>query len=224
MIEAVGSTQILTNYLNTGEGLELHDHCSLKPSYEMNWWEKGFEIALWNSRLVVLLAAVTSVLAGVALFCIIGIESLRVLANVFHYLDPTMVLEQREALLRESVLRLISLIDGYLLGAFMFIFGFGLYELFLSDLQEARSSQASGRILRIKSLDDLKTRLAKVILIILIVEIFKDAFAIKAQTPLDLLYVAAAIALIGLSLYLTRGSESEKKTEPTLQDNNQEDS
>jgi uncharacterized membrane protein YqhA len=37
----------------------------------------------------------------------------------------------------------------------MFIFGFGLYELFLSDLQEARSSQASGRILRIKSLDDL---------------------------------------------------------------------
>jgi uncharacterized membrane protein YqhA len=190
----------------------------------MNWWKKGFEIALWNSRFVVLLAVVTSVLAGVALFCIFGIESLRVLANVFHYLDPTMVLEQREALLRESVLRLISLIDGYLLGAFMFIFDFGLYELFLSDLQEARSSQASGRILRIKSLDDLKTRLAKVILIILIVEIFKDAFAIKAQTPLDLLYVAAAIALIGLSLYLTHGSESEKKTEPALQDNNQESS
>src|SRR5258708_38120879 len=82
----------------------------------MNWWKKGFEIALWNSRFVVLLAVVTSVLAGVALFCIFGIESLRVLANVFHYLDPTMVLEQREALLRESVLRLISLIDGYLLG------------------------------------------------------------------------------------------------------------
>ncbi len=190
----------------------------------MNWWKKGFEIALWNSRLVVVLAVITSVLAGVALFCIIGIESLRVLANVVHYLDPTMVLEQREALLRESVLRIISLIDGYLLGAFMFIFGFGLYELFLSDLQEARSSQASGRILRIKSLDDLKTRLAKVVLIILIVELFKDAFAIKAQTPLDLLYVAAAIALIGLSLYLTRGSESEKKTEPTLQDSNQKSS
>ncbi|HXO95292.1 MAG TPA: YqhA family protein [Chthoniobacterales bacterium] len=67
----------------------------------MNWWKKGFEIGLWNSRLIVALAVVTSVLAAVALFCIIGIESLRVLANVFHYLDPTMVLEQREALLRE---------------------------------------------------------------------------------------------------------------------------
>jgi len=43
------------------------------------------------------------------------------------------------------------------------------------------------------------------------VEIFKDAFEIKAESPLDLLYVAATIALIGLALYLTRGSESEKK-------------
>ena len=71
---------------------------------------------------------------------------------------------------------MITLIDGYLLGAFMFIFGFGLYELFLGDLDVARSSHASGKILRISSLEDLKTRLGKVILIILIVEIFKDAY------------------------------------------------
>ena len=71
------------------------------------------------------------------------------------------------------------------------------------------------RILRIRSLDDLKTRLAKVILIILIVETFKDAFGIKAQTPLDLLYVGGTIALIGLALYLTHGADSEKNTEQT---------
>ena len=44
-------------------------------------------------------------------------------------------------------------------------------------------------------------------------------------TKLSLLAIVhfhAAIALIGLSLYLTHGSESEKKTEPALQDNNQE--
>ena len=103
----------------------------------------------------------------------------------------------------------------------MFIFGFGLYELFLADFQEARSSEASGRILRIKSLDDLKTRLGKVILIILIVEIFKDAFQIKADSPLDLLYVAATIALIGLALYLTRGSGAVRKTEQAPHDETQ---
>jgi uncharacterized membrane protein YqhA len=119
--------------------------------------------------------------------------------------------DQREGLLRESVLRMISLIDGYLLGAFMFIFGFGLYELFLADLQEARSSLASGRILQIKSLEDLKTRLGRVILIILIVEIFKDAYEVKAHSPLDLLYIAATVALIGLALYLTHSSEPAKE-------------
>src|SRR5580704_12202215 len=171
--------------------------------------------------MVVLFAVITSVLAGIVLFCVIGIESLRVLLNMLHYADPTIAPDQREVILRQSILREIALIDGYLLGAFMFIFGFGLYELFLADFQEARSSQASGRILRIKSLDDLKT-LGKVILIILVVEIFKDAFEIKAESPLDLLYVAATIALIGLALYLTRGSESEKKAAPIPHDKSQD--
>ena len=170
-----------------------------------------FEKVLWNSRYVVLIAVISSVLAGVVLFCVIGLESLRTLASLSGYANLTMALEERDAILRQGILREIALIDGYLLGAFMFIFGFGLYELFLADFQAARSSEASGRILRIKSLDDLKTRLGKVILIILIVEIFKDAFDIKAHSPLDLLYVAAAIALIGLALYLTRGSELGKK-------------
>jgi uncharacterized membrane protein YqhA len=179
----------------------------------LNRLKNAFEKLLWNGRLVVLFAVITSILAGMVLFFVIGIESLRVLLNMLHYADPTMALDQRDAILRESILREIALIDGYLLGAFMFIFGFGLYELFLADFQEARSSQASGRILRIKSLDDLKTRLGKVILIILVVETFKDAFSIKAESPLDLLYVAATIALIGLALYLTRGSESGKKAD-----------
>jgi uncharacterized membrane protein YqhA len=75
---------------------------------------------------------------------------------------------------------------------------------------------------KVKSLDDLKARLAKVILIILIVETFKDAFELKAQSPLELLYVGATIALIGLALYLTHGSESEKNLEPPLPDKNQD--
>jgi len=181
----------------------------------MTWWKKAFEIALWKSRLIVVLAVFPSIIAAVVLFCIIAIESFRVLGDLMHYLDPTLALDQREALLKQSILRMISAIDGYLLAAFMLIFGFGLYELFLADLQEARSSQTAGRILRIRSLDDLKTRLAKVILIILIVETFKDAFGIKAQTPLDLLYVGGTIALIGLALYLTHGADSEKNTEQT---------
>jgi uncharacterized membrane protein YqhA len=176
----------------------------------MSSWKRAFERALWNSRLVVLFAVLTSVLAGIDLFFVVGLESLRVLVSLAQCADPAMALDQKEWLMRQSILRMISLIDGYLLGAFMFIFGFGLYELFLADFQEARSSVASGRILQIKSLEDLKTRLGRVILIILIVEIFKDAYDVKAKSALDLLYIAAAIALIGLALYLTHSSKPEE--------------
>jgi uncharacterized membrane protein YqhA len=175
----------------------------------MSFWKRTFESALWKSRFVVLFAVITSVLAGLDLFIVVGVESFRVLVILAQGVNPAMPLDQKEILFRQSILRMISLIDGYLLGAFMFIFGFGMYELFLADFQEARSSTASGRILQIKSLEDLKTRLGRVILIILIVELFKDAYDLKAQSTLELLYIAAAIALIGLALYLTHISGPE---------------
>jgi len=43
----------------------------------MTWWKKAFEIALWKSRLIVVLAVFPSIIAGVVLFCIIAIESFR---------------------------------------------------------------------------------------------------------------------------------------------------
>jgi len=182
----------------------------------MSFWKRTFESALWKSRFVVLFAVITSVLAGLDLFIVFGLESLRVLVSLAQSADPTMALDQKEGLVRQSILKMISLIDGYLLGAFMFIFGFGMYELFLSDLQEARSSTASGRILQIKSLEDLKTRLGRIILIILIVELFKDAYDLKPQSTLELLYIAAAIALIGLALYLTHISGLEYFGQPMI--------
>jgi uncharacterized membrane protein YqhA len=69
-------------------------------------------------------------------------------------------------------------------------------------------------LLVIKSLDDLKERLGKVILLIMIVELFKDAVKLKSNEPIDLLYVGASIALIALGLYLTHAPDSEKKHQP----------
>jgi uncharacterized membrane protein YqhA len=185
---------------------------------KMSRWKSIFENVLWSSRLIVLLAVITSVLGGLDLFLVVGAESFRVVAHLIQSAAPGLPSDQREAILRLDTLRMITLIDGYLLGAFMFIFGFGLYELFLGDLDVARSSHASGKILRISSLEDLKTRLGKVILIILIVEIFKDAYDVKATSALDLLYVATAIALIGLGLFLTHASAPEKTPEPAPND------
>jgi uncharacterized membrane protein YqhA len=58
-------------------------------------------------------------------------------------------------------------------------------------------------VLFISSLDDLKGRLAKVVLMILIVRYFEHALGMKFETAMDLLLFAAGIALLGLALYLS---------------------
>ena len=140
------------------------------------------------------------------------------MADVLTILVTGMAQGTKETLLSQTISRFITLIDGYLLGAFMLIFGFGIYELFVADLEPARKSLGATRVLLIGSLDDLKERLGKVILLIMIVEVFKDAAKINLHQPLDLLYVGASIAFIALGLYLTHTPESEKKPEPKTAD------
>ena len=91
----------------------------------------------------------------------------------------------------------------------LLIFSLGLYELFIGDIGAAEGSETSSNVLLIQSLDDLKTRLAKVILMILIVKFFEYTFSMEFRTPLDLLYMAGGIALIGLALYLSHAGEGE---------------
>ena len=61
----------------------------------------------------------------------------------------------------------------------------------------------SGAVWVVNSLDDLKARLGKVVIIILIVEFFEQTMGMDIATLLDALYTAGAIALIGLALYLS---------------------
>jgi uncharacterized membrane protein YqhA len=178
----------------------------------MTWLRRTFEGLLWNSRLVVLLAVIESVLTGLILFCVVTVESIKAFTSLFVSVAAGQPAAGKESALSESISRFVTLVDGYLLAAFMLIFGFGFYELFVADLQPARESTGSNRVLVIKSLDDLKERLGKVILLIMIVEVFKDAVKITLNQPIDLLYMGASVGLIALGLYLTHSSELEKKS------------
>ena len=62
----------------------------------MSFWKRTFEGALWKSRYVVLFAVVTSVLAGLDLFIVFGLESFRVLVTLAQSADPTLALDQKE--------------------------------------------------------------------------------------------------------------------------------
>jgi uncharacterized membrane protein YqhA len=85
-----------------------------------------------------------------------------------------------------------------------------MYELFISDIDQAHGSKSSSKILVINSLDDLKSRLAKVILMIMIVTLFEEALNMKLETPVDLLSLGGAIALVAVALYLSHAGDHPK--------------
>jgi len=169
--------------------------------------ERLFEGALWNSRFVVVVAVIASMVAAVTMLYVTTVDLWYAVLHVVHYADPSLTAEARKTLHDDTVTHIVEVVDGYLLATVMLIFALGLYELFVSDIDAAHDSRASSKILVIESLDDLKTRLAKVILMILIVKLFEHAVKIDLGGALDLLYLGAAIALVGLALYLTHASE-----------------
>jgi uncharacterized membrane protein YqhA len=165
--------------------------------------ERGFEQFLWNSRLVVLAAVLSSLLSSFGMFFLASVDAYYMLTHLVHYADPSLTAEARVALRATTVTHVVEIVDGYLLATVLLIFGLGLYELFISKIDQATQDQHGSRVLFISSLDDLKARLAKVVLMILIVRYFEHALGMKFDSALDLLLFAAGIALLGLALFLS---------------------
>ena len=165
--------------------------------------EALFENTLWSSRLVVLTAVVASLFSAFGMFYIASVDAFYMLSHLLHYADPGLTVEARVVLRAETVTHVVEIVDGYLLATVLLIFGLGLYELFISKIDKAAHDENASRVLLITSLDDLKGRLAKVILMILVVRYFEHALSMPFTTAMDLLQFAAGIALLGLALYLS---------------------
>ena len=191
----------------------------------MKFLESLFEGSLWNSRFVILSAVVGSLLAGFAIFYMATVDVIYLVIHTLNYADPAMANDVRKALHDSTVTHIVEVVDGYLLATVMLIFSLGLYELFISDIDQAHGNKASSKILVISSLDDLKSRLAKVIIMILIVTLFEQALNMKLTAPIDLLYLGGSIALIALALYLTHGANKgdEDVVEDDAADTHQKD-
>jgi uncharacterized membrane protein YqhA len=165
--------------------------------------ERLFEGALWNSRFVVIVAVVASLVTAFAMFFIASVDAYFLVSHLGDYLSPDLVGEARKNFRAETITHVAEIIDGYLLATVLLIFSLGLYELFISKIDHASDSETSSSVLAINSLDDLKTRLGRVIIMILIVNFFEHAISMDFHGPVDLLALAGGIALIGLTLYLT---------------------
>lgn len=171
--------------------------------------EKKFEQILWSSRLVVLAAVLASMVASIAMFYMASVDAFYMITHLGDYASPSLSPEQRVDLRSTTITHVVEIVDGYLLATVLLIFSLGLYELFISKIDHAEASESASNVLTITSLDDLKSRLAKVVLMILVVRYFEYALGMDFVTPKDLLQFAAGIALLGLALYLSHMADKE---------------
>jgi uncharacterized membrane protein YqhA len=119
----------------------------------------------------------------------------------------------------QMVLRLVEAIDVYLAGTVMLIFGMGLHGLFISNEppdvpasvdRSLKNSSLFGMFalkerpkwMKISSLDELKTKVGHVIVMILLVKMFERSKMVTISTGLDLLSYSVCIFLSSASLYI----------------------
>ena len=170
--------------------------------------ERVFESMLWRSRLIVITAVIASLLASIAMFFMATVDAWYMLAHLGDYASPELQGQARAAFRSQTVTHVVEIIDGYLLATVLLIFALGLYELFISKIDQAEGEERASKVLVIHSLDDLKARLSKVVLMILVVKFFEHAIGMHFDTTLDLLYLAIGIAFIGLALYLSHAADA----------------
>jgi len=72
----------------------------------------------------------------------------------------------------------------------------GSTSFFVSKIEAAEKSEFAARVLLIRSLDDLKDRLASVIVLVLVVEFLQLALLMKFESAQELLYLSFGIVLV----------------------------
>lgn len=174
---------------------------------DMKKIESIFEGFMWNSRFVVIFAVIASLLSAFAMFFMTTVDAIYMWSHLLEYASPAMDATARMALRSSTITHVVEIVDGYLLATVLLIFALGLYELFISKIDMAEGTETSSNVMLINSLDDLKARLAKVILMILIVKFFEHAISLSFNTAIDLLALSGGIALIGLALYLSHAGD-----------------
>lgn len=158
--------------------------------------ERRFEAFLWSSRLMVLLAVVPALLGALVLFIIASLDILSVLVDTWrHYTGGGPDIH------KSVVTNIIVAVDIYLIALVLMIFGLGVYKLFVSRIEPVEGRDPRHPF-NVGSLDQLKDKIARVVILAVIIEFFRAVVGISFDTPLDAIYLALSVLALALALYL----------------------
>ncbi len=161
--------------------------------------ERIFESSLWNSRFVIVLAVVFGLIGAFILFLVASID----IYETMKYTISTYLSHEHPATFHEDIVGgIIGAVDLYLIGVVMMIFSFGIYELFISDIDAAKDKDGKeNQLLAIHSLDQLKDKISKVIVMVLVVGFFQKVGHTEYHGALELFYLALSITAVSVGLF-----------------------
>ena len=168
------------------------------------------ERVLWSTRLLLLGGVAGGAVLGAAVVWMGSVDLVRFLGDVADHTTGDPSSEVRSGLVADAV----KIVDTYLLAAILVVAAFGLYELFVGRLDARSVGVDAPRLLVVGSLDDLKDRIAKLVVLILVIEFFQRAITIEVEDATDLLVLGGGIALASLALVLPTVADAVKHRRP----------
>ena len=161
--------------------------------------ESIFERGLWGTRFMVLMAVIFGLVGAIVLFIVASFD----VYDTAKFVITTYLNHAHPHNFHEDVVGgIIGAVDLYLIGVVMLLFAFGLYEVFISDIDIAKEDEErENKILAIHSLDQLKDKISKVIVMVLVVGFFQKVGHTEYHGALDMLYFALSITAVAVGLF-----------------------
>ncbi|KAI0514183.1 hypothetical protein KFK09_010218 [Dendrobium nobile] len=164
-------------------------------------WEERIEKGIYRCRFLAFLGVLGSLMGSVLCY----------LKGCVHVMDSFADYFNNGG---RVIFMLVEALDIYLIGTVMLVFGMGLYELFISNFDVAKTSShgssliglfklpARPKWLEIKSVSELKTKVGHAIVLVLLIGLFDKSRKVTICSPKDLLFFAVSILLSSGCLYL----------------------
>ena len=158
------------------------------------YYELLMKRVLGLTRYAVFVPAIASIIGAILLM---GQGSLEILKVVYSAVSS-------EYGLKETIVEVLTAVDAILLGTVLLVIGYGLYELFIDAEIEVPLW------LRVRDLDDLKSKLIGVVVAILAV-VFVGVFVDSNRSEDVISYgVGAGALVVGLAIFAFATKKSEK--------------
>jgi uncharacterized membrane protein YqhA len=161
-----------------------------------------FERGPWASRLVILVGVVAGVVLALGAFWIALVDVYHCFALLVDQRRPPLDPRAYSDLRSDAVTTVVKALAGFLIDPPP-----GLRVRALRAVrgrhERRRGRRSRPRLLVVSSLNDLKEKVARLVLLVLAIEFFGRALNLEYARALDLLYLAGGILLLSAPLHLS---------------------